>query len=106
MRAVGLSPTDVSNIIKACAASKVSKLEFANLKVEFSQGPDSQPMPSSNYVIPEAKAVQEGEAQALEQAEVESKVDQLSTMLLTDPVGYERLMIEGDLKEGLSGYGE
>jgi hypothetical protein len=108
MRDVGLSSIEICDILKACTASRVSKLEYANLKVEFSSEPQAMTAPSSKFIpIPaHADAIQEEEDKAFESAEIQSKSEQLSTMLLTDPAEYERLIMEGDLKEGHESYAQ
>lgn len=97
MRGEGPSSTDVCEIIKASAASGVSKLEWGKLKIEFG-GASAEMHPSSTPVEITEEAANIEEQAAIAQAEVSIKQEDLATLLARDPEQYERLMMEGELK--------
>jgi hypothetical protein len=90
------TPQEVCDIIKACAASGVARIEFGPLKVEFGLQQSALPTPIEPI---DPRITARAEQEAVESAEFRMKQDQLSTMLLSDPAEYERLMMIGDLEE-------
>ena len=91
-----LTASEVCEIIKVCAASGVARIQYGALEVDFgSQSVAAEPQP---HVVEES-VISQVEQEAVLSAEVNAKQEELSSMLLTDPSEYERLMLLGDLED-------
>lgn len=92
---MALDVEGICRILKACHDSGVSEFSFEKLKVKF--GPSQV---TEEMVTPVAPHVaREFEAEAIAQAEMKIKEDQLANLPLEDPLRYEELIAEGDLSD-------
>lgn len=94
-------------ILKTSAQVGVSELQFAGLHIVFGGSPSDGlavvPQPLSPYSVPamtdEAHFQQTKEA--LIRDEVETREEQLATLLITDPFKYEQLLSQGELTDAV-----
>lgn len=99
-----LSVADICRILKACGEASVTELKFGDLHVRRdSQSPaaapsasvEPAPAPPPTAEIVETQRKESERAQI--QAEVTLRQQQLSQMLIEDPLEAERLLSQGDL---------
>lgn len=92
------SPEEICEIIRVCSKSGVKHLELLELKVSFTNNyaPTMESVNISNEVQT-VSAFQERSANIND--EVRDREEDLSLLLIEDPVRYEELIKLGDLKD-------
>ncbi len=90
-----LTSEEVCRILEVCATTKVSKLSFGDLIVEFGA---SKEMAHQSY----SSALTQLDHDKLNEAQVQKDAEQLrqyeiDELLLTDPERYEELLEKGEL---------
>jgi hypothetical protein len=103
-----LTGEEINLIISACAAAKVSVLEVPGLRIAFGEGglakltpahaKTSEPIKAS---VPEMTAKQHARQteDSIKLDEAHLKEERLALMAIEDPLEYERLIMNGELKE-------
>jgi len=89
-----LTCSDVCLILEACAMTKVSKIQFGDLYVEFGAGKEE-----AHQSLP---ALTQNDHDKLNAAQVQKDAEELRSieideLLLTDPEKYEELLSKGEL---------
>ena len=90
-----LTPIEVCNILEACASTKVSKLQFGELYVEFGASKEE----AKQGILP---VLSQEDHDKLNAAQVQRDAEEYreiekSELLLTDPLKYEELLEKGEL---------
>ena len=93
-----LSVGEVCRIISTCRKLNVNEITFNDLYISFGDKTDSK----FKIAGPE-KLAQETQADLIA-GETEVRQRQLDEMLITDPVSYEKLLTQGELKDGSNGH--
>jgi len=92
---------EVCAIIKICSESGVRELSFGGLKVSFGRHANEVLALDNTYAAPqaihEAQAI-EASQKAIEQEELSTKEEQLSQMMIEDPLEYEAMVARGELE--------
>lgn len=104
----GLSGEDLCKIIETCAKKGVSSVKIGDVEVVFqakvptATGPENKPIILTPKVMQEFEAYQQ---KAIDTREVLTREQQISELMLTDPLAAEELMQNGDLimDEGADG---
>jgi hypothetical protein len=92
-----LPPAAVCEILKACNQSGVREIEFHGLKVSFfATGATGWPAPEVHGEPSRPELAREIDQETLEHEALEAKEQELAELQITDPVEYERRMLEGD----------
>lgn len=111
-----LTAEEVCSILKVCGEVRVAKLEFRDLRVEFSPttglaSPDGSAPVDYRVVTPADMVLSplpEAEISELQkkvaeksfvQDEIATREDQIAELLVTDPLAAERLLMAGKLEE-------
>ena len=92
-RKVSFSVDELCVILKSCRDNGVGELHYSGLDIILS---DAQPH-NNKYFRPLGNGLKE-EEQANVNDEHKLRQEQLDEALINDPVGYEQLLIEGELK--------
>ena len=92
-----LTSNQIIDILKACKKAGVSEMKFGELSLSFGESHSKRHKKSPDTEISDEsrKAMV---AQSLELEEINSREDELAEMLLTDPVKYEALLMDGGLE--------
>lgn len=101
MKAAELKPLDITqvlSIIEACAAHGVTIIKFGDLHIEFSTPPSKVPQKTPDNPISDAQHT-ENMKDAIEQAEMLIRADQVAELLVTDPRAAEQLLEDGELDD-------
>ena len=89
-----LTSAEVCGILEACATTKVSKIQFGELYVEFGAS-----MEKTTQSLP---ALSQGDHDKFNAAQVQKDAEELRSieideLLLTDPLKYEEMLQKGEL---------
>jgi ribosomal protein L15 len=91
-----LTPEAICNIIEACSHASVSEFIYGGLTIRFGNlqtaNHDSLPQDISSQVST-------ANAETLLDGEVNLREEQLSAMVIENPVEYEKLLLDGDLSD-------
>lgn len=91
---------DICAIIKECGLSGVREFNYLGLELRYGPLPAAQAM-ESIFVPQEIQKLQETQARAsFQKSEQEMKDELVQTLLIEDPVGYEKLLREEELIDG------
>jgi len=117
----GLDSKQVCDIIESCAKSRVVKLKFGDLEIEFAQCGSNQPSilegmtnpqetAPTNSKTPEAaisdQQHEDRNKEALESDELNLRDDQMAELLLVNPVAHEEMVASGDLEDADSEFND
>jgi hypothetical protein len=90
------SVDDICAIIKASAESGVSRIEVGQLKIEFQGTPQPHLFAATLQEPPAQETIERIEEQAVRELDNETKADEISDMLVTDPLAYEELISQAE----------
>lgn len=93
---------EIQGIITSCGKAGVSVLKYGGLYLRFGTPPNAQPAepaqvssdPSAASAAEIAASMEKEGERSLIQSETDLKQDQLAEMLINDPVGAEKLLID------------
>jgi hypothetical protein len=103
-----LKAEEVCSILKVCAEAGVNEITFRDLNVRFGppaetrrpeQDAESASPSSSETVLSEIAAKIDQET--IEEQEIRIREQQLDELRITDPLAYEKLVISGELVDGI-----
>lgn len=100
-----LSSQEVDAIIRSCRENGVTSLKVRDLEITFSQpvkvSEDKKPTPEVSVPVPEMTdaEIKIKNREALEHDEVSLKEDRIANLLITDPLKYEQMLLDGELED-------
>lgn len=97
-----LSISNICNIIKSCRKSGVLFFKFGELELSFEKNYTSTSPEQKICERNNTKILEKEENETLFQKEADLKETQLAEMLINDPVQYEKLIEQGDVKDARS----
>lgn len=98
-----LKSDEVCALIKACGESGVSSLKWGNLQVSFERSPKEPETPPAIPDTEISEEIAQSGTRRLEQEEFNTKEDELATMLIENPLEYERMLTNRELESKDSG---
>lgn len=88
---INLTAKDVCDIIKQCGESGVVDLELGKLKLSFESKPIVPCSPQASFLEGQV------ESEALEEEGDSVRERQISETIITDPISYEEMVLNGDI---------
>lgn len=91
----------IKDIIKTCAENGVLRFKMQDIEVEFAENTQMLPKSYQKPVKVKDNPVkrEEIEQEAMEKAELQVKDEYVDNLILEDPAEFERLEIEGELRD-------
>lgn len=91
-----LKTADICRIIESCKTSGVSRLQFGNLHIQFGE-PIHEPKESWSEFTAKSTSSGTQTEDAAKQSVRKLSEEEIDQLKLTDPAGYERLILSGEL---------
>ncbi len=88
---------DVCTLIKMCARFGVREFALGELSFKIGDAPIAIHSPTPSSAIGKSEII---EKEYVEAEELKLKETELAEMMLNDPLGYEKLIEQGDLEHG------